>query len=408
MDDIVLSPDQETACTKLIEALIRGERVLVLTGSAGTGKTTLVRVLIERIRELGWNAQYAASTGKAAVRLSQTVGLPATTVHAALYGSVRETLEGQPVFLDPKPPCTGKTVLVVDEASMIDEALDLEIRSQMPRDSVLLYVGDRNQLPPVVGNFGPNFAEPTAILTEIHRRALDNPITQISCTILAGGKLPMDPIGDTYCRSQASLAAVASFVTEQQEAGKDLVVLCWTNDVRQRMNRLIRRNLGYDKEGPVTVNDRLLVLYNNRKLGRMNGEVARVKEVLPFEDSPWMKRTIQSGVPATEQEMAGLCVRLEPDTQAFIHPGLIGAPLQEFRDFTRKGGLRLTDVHSWLHVDYGQAITVHRSQGSEWATVVFLIDRSTRLMAKKNPDQARQLVYTGITRAKERLHVFDV
>lgn len=408
---IVLSPDQEQACDDLIAALQQGQRVLVLSGAAGTGKTTLVRELSRRVTELGWGVTYAAPTGKAAERLSKITGMTATTVHSVLYASVRETRDGSPVFLDARAPCRDRHLFVVDEASMVDADLGRTIERQLPDDAAVLYVGDPKQLPPVMGCWAPDFDHATARLDQVHRQALESPILRISVAMREGGRLPDEDQGDVYQRQSGSLQVVASTAAKFQAAGSDVIVLCWTNKTRQRLNRLVRHILARDQQGPLVVGDRLLVLYNNKRLGRMNGEVAEVTAIEPASER---NLGAMPDLEPTADELRGLRVQLDQSTRALVHPDLIGAPLTDFRAFTRGSSglfgssLRLTSPHHWLHVDYGNAITVHRSQGSEYNTVILVIDRTTRIMGKQKPEFARKLCYTAVTRAKERLLVFDV
>jgi exodeoxyribonuclease-5 len=403
---ITFTDEQHGQIQLLTDALQRGERELVLTGPAGSGKTTCVQEFKRRAEALGWRCVFVAPTGKAALRLKEVTGEDTSTIHAVLFKSVTENQDGEPVFLDPKPPVGGRTVLIVDEASMVDFDLHQQLIRQLPDSSAILYVGDREQLPPVMGTWGPDFQAPTAVLTEVHRQALDNPIIAISADIRNGGRLPKNSTGDTYQRMSRTLDRVATWVAGEQDEGRDVILLCWTNKTRQRLNRLLRRIQGFDQDGPLVTGDRVLVLYNNRRLGRMNGEVCIVDEVVPFMESTAMQAGQAYGLVPTAFEKGGLHVKLDTGTRAFIHPELIGQPFSEFKDAMRK--LRITTKHHWLHVDYGQAITVHKSQGSEWGTVAFVIDRTTRFLARKDPNQARHLVYTGVTRAKERLVVFDV
>ena len=403
---IVFSKEQHEQIGVLVEAMQSGQRVLVFTGPAGSGKTTCMQEFARRVRALGWKCAFLAPTGKAALRLKQVTKEPTNTVHAVLFAAVRETEDGDPVFLNPRPPCKARTVLIIDEASMVDTDLHRDLCGQLPESSVIVYVGDRDQLPPVLGDWGPDFDHPTAVLTQVHRQALNSPIIRISVDVRNGGKLPAESIGTKYLRFNKSLDRVATWVAGEQDEGHDVVVLCWTNKTRQKLNRLMRRIQGLDSQGPLVPTDRVLVLQNNRRLGRMNGEVCGVEAVTPFEDSPAMERANDIGIPPSKLERGSLYIKLDNGTKCFVHPDLIGVPYNEFKAAMR--GLSITVKERWLHMDYGYALTVHKSQASEWATVAFVIDRTTRFLAAKDPRQARHLVYTGLTRAKERLVVFDV
>ena len=92
---------------------------------------------------------------------------------------------------------------------------------------------------------------------------------------------------------------------------------------------------------------------------------------------------------------------------ALIHPNYVGESLADFKSFTRTS-LQVTRPGQWIHCDHGYALTVHRSQGSEWKDVAFVVDWATKKHAQEHPAFMRRLAYTAITRARERVVVFDV
>lgn len=378
------SDDQLAALDALATALDARVRVSVLTGPAGSGKTTLMQQVASMAEERGRDVLYAAPTGKAALRLTQVTGEQANTLHSLLYGQVEEDENGDPVFSGKKRLMSSRTLLIVDEASMVGETLHQEILSQLPDGAALLYVGDREQLPPVTESWGPDFTSPTAALTEIHRQAAGNPIIEISAAVRTGGKLPHGDVGDRYHRGRASIDQVAAWMVAHVEAAEDAVVLSWTHKVRTRVNALVRSSLGHLQ--PLVAGDRVRVMQNDKILGRMNGEILTVK--LVTESGPFLLAVFVDEAGRT--------------TKAHVHPGLIGAKVGEFKAFTRDR------EEQFLHVDYGYALTVHSSQGSEFRHVAFVIDATTAFLARKDRETARRLVYTAVTRARERLDVFDV
>jgi len=402
-----LSEDQQQARFDLREAIRQGERVLVLKGPAGTGKTTIVRVLTEDLEADGWQTTHLAPTGKAAVNFKDKISRPTSTIHGAMYRVVRDGTDDNPVFLEPKQLCNSHTVVFIDEASMVDADLDIEIQRQIPRGSVLVYIGDDEQLPPVFGAWGPNFENATAALTHVHRQEQDSTILDLATAVRNGGKLPAESLPPDYIRKPMGKTDIARWYIERQDAGDEVVVLGWTNKTRQAINKLVRYNRGFDQQGPMTPGDRLLVLYNNKLLERMNGEVLTVKEITPFSDTSHMHRAVRFGHRPTKAELASSYVEFTEGGGGFINPEFIGESVPDFREFTRRH-IRVIHKDDWLHVDYGYAVTVHKSQGSEYDIVAFVIDNATRWRARQDPRQAARLVYTGITRAKKQLFVFDV
>lgn len=404
MPDLVLSADQARALDVIEEALAVKQRVLCLTGPAGSGKTALVRILASRLRAGGWGVVLLASTGKAAARLQEVTREGASTIHSVLFGRVTDREDGTPCFSDPRAPCSGRTLVVVDEASMVDSSLHRELVRQLPRDAALLYVGDREQLPPVAGEWGPDFEHPTVVLTEIHRQALGNTIVAIATLVREGGKLPRETRGEAYSRVSQDILEVVDEVVARRERGEDVAVLCWTNELRQAFNRQVRRRLA--REAPICPGDRLVVGLNNRVVGRMNGEVLVVAQASLWLDLPEGRRAAQEQT-LTPFERGAWWVRAACGARFWAHPELIGASVKDFKGRMARD-LRATRGMLWLHVDYGEALTVHRAQGSEFSRVVFLLNGATRFLAAQDPVLARRLVYTACTRARETLQVVDL
>jgi len=458
---MILSEDQRKAVGDILkEAYL--QQVLTLTGPAGSGKSTLMRFLAKEFQSQGRYVRFAAPTGKAAFRLREVGAGRATTLHSLLYGMaknetqysndvdwvllerhapgcealVREALEtgvrylktehaqgkffdtqelkyvdlipggNQPfhsptapppetelVFGAPRFEIQPRDVLVVDEASMVNEDLHDEIMNQLPVDATLLYVGDREQLPPVNGRWGPDFENPTAVLREVHRQAQDNPIIQIATKIRQGGPLEVRAKPPAYERIRARTDAIAGWEAKKIQEGEDIIVLCYTRKVRARINERVRERL--ELEGPVVVGERLKVAKNNKTKGRVNGELVHVEKVKPFEGNDRGElivviRSVEGAI-----------------TSALTQPSLFGEDQSAFYEYCRSNHIYREEAANYLHFDYGYACTVHSAQGSEFDEVGFVNDWSIQRLKNRNPEEARRLLYTAVTRAVHRLTVFD-
>jgi exodeoxyribonuclease V alpha subunit len=139
---------------------IFNERVLIVTGGPGTGKTTLVRTVIRLLERVGESFVLAAPTGRAAKRLSEATGRPASTLHRLLEWDPRNGLFGRS-----RERLIDASVVIVDEASMIDLLLMQALSAAIPNGSLLLLVGDTDQLPPV----GPGNVLRDVIASDIGR-----------------------------------------------------------------------------------------------------------------------------------------------------------------------------------------------------------------------------------------------
>jgi hypothetical protein len=336
-----LSEDQRQALDDIFQAIADGQQILVLTGAAGTGKTFLMGVFAAEAKKLGWPLIYLAPTGKAALRLSQSVGTKAFTVHSRLYKTFRENEDGDLLFLDPKPIGDDRTIVICDEASMVSETLHRDLVSTLPQGAILFYAGDREQIEPVVGTWGPDFDHPTAILDKVHRQALGDPILQVGTTLRMGGKLPDKDIGEAYKRAQGSLSLAAQWIARELKNNEDAVVLSWTNDTRQRLNKLVRHQLGYRDQGPVVVGEQLVVLLNNKHLQRNNGETIGVAKITDFGHHGILK------ISTTDNRLL------------FVQPNLIGADMKTYKDWMRKHS-GAGDLRMLAHVDFGYGLTIHK------------------------------------------------
>jgi len=400
LEDIELSPDQEDACHLLLKKFFdEDEQELELSGPAGSGKTTLVRDVIRRIEEeYGTYVHLLTPTGRAAVRLCQVTGRPVATIHSVLYGGPTRDAKGNLVWSDPGPPCSAGEVVVVDEASMVGGKLADAIRGVMPADSKLLAVGDKEQLPPVKDTWGFNLGDPTALLTKIHRQAAGNPIIAMATAIREDR---FDEWADEYGFDDERLCALEGYDTalewavERAKKDADAVCLVFTNRLRQRLNREIRVGVGLPADDVLVAGDKLLVRVNNRRVGVMNGEVFTVESVeeRPGEaDVYGSSRVVEVYVEETDQPLLINMDHFNGDRNAWW----------EWKKLTSRRDQR------WVHCHHGWALTVHSAQGSQWDDVAFLWDRSFSRLGERNPDDARRMLYTAVTRAAKNLAVVTV
>lgn len=413
MSALDLSEDQQDGLNALLTALDAGEREPCLTGAAGCGKTTLMRAFLPKARARGWQTRLVCPTGKAAVRLKEVTGEEVKTVHSAFYGSVFERVEGDLVFGDLKSIEEPRVLVVCDEASMLDEALYADMLKGLGPDSALLTIGDREQLPPISGRWGAPFDHPTAHLETVHRHALDKPILQVATTVRRGGKLPEGELGSEYERRSGSIETAARWLVEKMHAGEDAVVLCWTNRTRQRINLLARHVLEIPSDDKLVEGDRIVVLMNSKALGMMNGETFTVSRLEPFDPSSRIPPEFRETILGQKGRTFPTRVHMKSagrSTALLTVPEAVGVPMQTFKEVSKRW-------EPWIHrsawgaIDHGYALTVHKSQGSEFDHVCFVIDGFTKRQAMRSHadlEMMRRLTYTAVTRAKRGLLVLDV
>ena len=370
------SPQQDAALKAVSDWLKAGHpQIFRLFGYAGTGKTTLARHFAEHV---DGDVQFAAFTGKAAQVLRARGASNARTIHSLIYRPRgEETVEDEatgktsiaPTFsLNRQSPVAKAALIIVDECSMVDEALG---RDLMSFGTPILVLGDPGQLPPISGGGFFTDHEPDILLTEIHRQARDNPIIQLALDVREGRELMYGDYGTAQVISKADVTSELVLDADQ--------VLVGINRTRRRYNMRLRELKGFGEVYPQS-GDKLVCLRNDPAKGLLNGSLWTVMSAAKETTKPGINLLV---VPEEEDASRGIAkIKLlkaqfsDPDTEI---------PWQ-----TKK---RYDDF------DYGYALTVHKAQGSQWNNVV-LFDESFAFR-----DTRERWLYTAVTRAAERLTV---
>ena len=376
MGGMEFSPEQDRALTAVQQWLRAGDRqVFRLFGYAGTGKTTLARHFAEGVEG---EVLFAAFTGKAAQVLRSKGARKASTIHSLIYRprgeeEVEDEETGSksiaPTFsLNRRSPLAEAKLIVIDECSMVDEPLGRDLLSF---GTPVLVLGDPGQLPPVSGGGFFTDHEPDFLLEEIHRQARDNPIIDLAQQVREGRAIMYGDYGAT-----AKVISKTEVTTDQVLAADQ--VLVGTNRTRRRYNERLRELKGFDGPFP-QAGDKLVCLRNDTAKGLLNGSLWTVTSAA---------RTVKSFmnllIRAEDEGIERYSAKVKVLKSVFETPEA-DIPWQERR--------RYDDF------DFGYALTVHKAQGSQWDEVI-LFDESRAFR-----DHAQRWLYTGITRASERLTI---
>jgi exodeoxyribonuclease-5 len=337
--------------------------VFRLFGYAGAGKTTLARHIAD---SADGQVVFAAFTGKAALVMRSKGCAEAQTIHSLIYRPTDLDAETPTFTLNRDSAAAKAELIVIDECSMVDEELGRDLLSF---GKPVLVLGDPGQLPPVKGGGFFTEAEPDMMLDEVHRQAENDPIIRLSMIARAGGRLTRGDYGLSRVIGRAEIDAA-----QVMQADQTLVGL---NKTRRLYNRRIRALKGFDDPYPVA-GDKLVCLRNDRTKGLLNGGLWRV-ETAHAKRRGQLRYTL-----APEDGMGAARVKVSV-LPAFFEEGEAEMPW---------GRRRESD-----EFDYGYALTVHKSQGSQWDEVV-LFDESYAFREHR----ARWL-YTGLTRAAKRVTV---
>ncbi len=359
--------EQQSAALKAVEDWYKSKprkQIFRVFGYAGVGKTSLAKYFAETINN---DVMYAAYTGKAALMMRNNGCTGASTIHSLIY-KIQEDDDGSVKFkLNKHSPLRNIGLLVIDECSMVDKDLAEDILSF---GKPVLVLGDPAQLPPVSGAGYFTNADPDVMLTEIHRQAKDNPIVYLATQVREGFKLKPGVYGESVISS--TIDAIEPLVEFDQ-------VIVGRNNTRTGLNATIRDMLGYMGPMPQT-NDRLICLKNDKTVSILNGEMFTVKDIIPNK-SPYYGMYKLLDVDTSEKTV-----------RARVHNSFFDPAVTKPNTLYLKGSQEF---------DYGYAITCHKSQGSQWNSVL-IFDESWCFR-----EDAKRWLYTAITRAQTKILMYQ-
>ena len=346
-------------------------RLSIITGGPGTGKTTILDCFLSIMRKFISPKDIAlcAPTGKAAARMTESTGMPASTIHTLLkVDPTCGNLEKFQYNADNKLPYK---LIVIDESSMIDQFIAASLLRAMKPSTQVVFVGDIEQLAPVgAGYFLRDLIiakAPIVRLLTTYRQAGDSSVIKLSSQI-RDGKLSKvcsaDDFGFLTLKNQRQI--IDAFLRGVKDVGVEQIVILTPQNKgdygTKALNNAIINELipagpnvkevsrfGYIyREGA-----RIMQVRNNNELGLVNGQMGYVKKI----------------------DLEERIVIVEFDGNEYDY-----------------------DYEKLEDVTLGYCVTIHKSQGSEWKYVI-------QICSSEHKMNTKPLVYTGITRAKKKLMI---
>ena len=408
--NLTLTPEQDKALVAisswLKEPLTQENWMFTLSGFAGTGKTSTLQYLVQTIDQ---QFLCCAPTGKAASVLRGKIpGLDVRTAHQILYVPTgqsvaalerleralqdakandqptvalllairdeKERLSADKVSFMPKPSpdvIPGR-LIIVDESSMVSERMRDDFKDL---DCKVLFVGDSGQLPPVRETSWFIEHKHDATLTTIMRQALDSPIIRLSMQVREG-RFNREEFASGNCMviSKGDLDPQLWLKADQ--------ILTGGNASRRRINRYVRKCLGYNRSSLPVAGEKMICLKNDHY------------KIPPWINGIQFTTTEDTPNPSDAGQFLLNCdydgIMMCQEFYPYHCNSHYVEDLEEEPREMRKG---------LFEADYAYGITVHKSQGSEWPFVIVADDK----LFKEQVEFRKRWLYTAITRAKQQL-----
>ncbi len=369
--------------------LALNNRILVITGGPGTGKTTILKGILSLYDELELETLLAAPTGRAAKRMSELTGREASTIHRLLGAKMAE--DGQSViFSKHEGDPLNCDALVLDECSMVDITLMSSLLKALKPGCRLVLVGDADQLPSVgPGNVFSDIIRsqtvPTVRLTEIFRQKGDSRIVRNAHMINRGEHPDFEAnTGDFFRLRRLKGGTAVETIVElcARRLPENMKIPSASIQVLSPTRK--------GETGTTNLNKRLQAALNppsESKKEKLFGEAVfrvgdRVIQIKNNYDTIWKTKGGVSGAGVYNGDI-GTIAQIDPITETLT---------VDFEDKLATYSFEMLNEleHAW-------ALTVHKSQGSEYRAVVLALSGDVQMLL------TRGVLYTAVTRAKELL-----
>ncbi len=370
-------------------ALAAQNRMLVITGGPGTGKTTILKAVLALYDELELETYLAAPTGRAAKRMSELCGMEASTIHRMLGAKMSE--DGETVVFgkgeEDKLACDA---LIIDECSMVDITLMHAILKALKSDCRILLVGDADQLPSVgPGNVFSDIIRsgvvPTVRLTEIFRQKADSRIVR-NAHMINRGEHPdfNENSGDFFRLRRMQGGSCVETIVELCKKRLPENMKIPSNQIQ------VLSPSRKGETGTVNLNKCLQAALNpsdEKKKEKLFGETVfrvgdRVIQIKNNYDIVWKDKLGKSGMGVYNGDIGTI---IEIDTAS------------EYLKVDYDDKIALYGFEMLNELEHAWALTVHKSQGSEYRAVILSLNPVAQLLL------TRGVLYTAVTRAKELL-----
>ena len=377
---MVLTSGQENGLRVAVERYKNREPYTVIAGPAGSGKSSLVRFIIDALNIYEDQVAYITYTGKASLVLRNKGCANSLTAHKLLYRA-KEKPDGTYEFIPKKWLEYDYKIIVLDECSMLPEEMWYLLLSHNVH---VLALGDQEQLPPITGD-SKILEHPHVVLDEVVRQALDSPIIRLSVDIREGKWLEYG--GPKECRVMSS-----DMVSDKLLLGADQI-LCGKNITRHCLNERLRRIKFGEQYTQAPINgDKIICLKNDWSVVGsnedpiVNGMIGTVNNIRLYDSRLYNPKMIADFT----SDNNGMYYDLHMDHKIFT----------DKETTVNKDNWMMYPKNIRAHeFDYGYAITTHKAQGSEFDKVIVYDEWLG------DAEFHKRWLYTSVTRSRRMLVV---
>ena len=327
--------------------------ISIITGGPGTGKTYTINKIVEELEKRHFNYCLLAPTGKAADRMGEMTGRETYTIHRKLGLTVNE-------FSEPKK--IEEDYIIIDEFSMIDLELANILFDNISDNTRIVIVGDVNQLPSVgIGNVLNDLIDSNLIkitkLSKVFRQQQKSGILENSYNIIEEKDINLSYNDFKFIKSD-DIDFIQDYIIKNYDANTQILSSQHEGQTGTNAINLLIQNKQSDDEQIFKIGDKVIQIINNYDLEIFNGNVGTIEEI---------RQEVISG-----------------ELQTIIKV-----------NFENVNKIIEYDNSNSKELDLAYALTIHKSQGSEFQKVIIPIVSSDEFLLYKN------LIYTGITRSKK-------
>ena len=381
----------------------------VVGGYAGTGKTTVLAHLREEISRSfpKLSIAFVTFTGKASSVLKSKLDAAGVntsndfvgTIHSLIYKPITKwdkqlkcyVVVGWELKSEDDDPIYND-IIIIDEGSMVSQQIWTDL---LKMNRPIIVMGDHGQLPPIGDSFSL-MKNPDYTLTEIHRQALNSPIIQLSQFIRDYGYIPNNRKFSNQVFKLSWRDKKCRHIWEDNVVfDESLIVLCAFNATRAELNQRIRKKLGFPENTTIPVpGERIVCLQNDHQRGIMNGQIGSLLWLMPENyDLYRMTIAVDEFADPVEACVAKKCFGEVTYTN-------YDRSIQSKKQFEYAVDKGLSPIN---YFDYGYAMSVHKSQGSEWDKVIVFEQRTKHW----DDDYFARWLYTAVTRARHKLFIIN-